>query len=424
MLRRFHLKPIAAALMAGLIAGSPVYADHTIQEEVNVLAGRQITPQDEAAISSTAAKVLRHIADARGALQGEKPDTEKAKAQLNQSAKLLDIIQAALPTTKIKDHIWVAKKHLEYENTQEVLPDLVPIYASLEELVDYVPTVTAKAHLDNARQALQEGNKPTAAEQLQAVDDALLYVEADLPLGSTRHLIDQAKAALEKDDTQSADQALAAAEDNVVFVSLSFQSPLTQAKAALFRAWKDAEAGDKTLAKTDINAAVRYLERAAQSPDRVTRAAAGDLVLQVRDLHGLIETDGKGFATQVESAWHRVKAMSERSAEYISTGWQRFRTEKAGKKDLIEAKLQLAFARIDRFIGKDDAAARVELAEAKGYLDTAAKLVSLEQKPEVQQLTAQVADLEKALDAGDTSHSDATLFSHAESRLATLIRLL
>lgn len=130
MLSRFHLKPVAAALMTGPIASGPVYAAPAIQEEVSVLAGRQITPQDEAAISSTAAKMLPHISDARGALQGGKADTEKAKARLTQAEKLLDIIRAVLPTTKIKDRIWVARRCLEYEETEEVLSDPVPIYAS------------------------------------------------------------------------------------------------------------------------------------------------------------------------------------------------------------------------------------------------------------------------------------------------------
>jgi YfdX protein len=426
MLNRFPLKPIAAALMAGLIAGGPAYAERAIQEDVNVTPGRHITPQDEATISSTAVKVLRHIAAARGALQSEKPDTEKAKVQLNQSEKLLDIIQAALPTTKIKDRIWVAKKHLEYEDSEEVLPDLIPIDTSLEELVDFLPTTKAKAHLDNAKQALKKGDKSKAAEQLQEMDDALFYVEADLPLSSTRHLVDQARSALAKGkvDAKAADRALAEAEDNVVFVSMSFDSPLTQAKAALYRAWQNVDLGEKGMAKTDLNAAVKYLERAAKNTDKVTRDVANSLISDVRDLHNLIETDGKGVSAKVESAWRRANAMTERSAEYISTGWQRFRAEGAGKKDLIESKLQLAFARIDRFNAKDDAAAKVELAEAKGYLDAAVKQVSVKNKPEVQKLMTQMADLEKALSANDADHSHETAFSDAEFRLAALIRQL
>jgi hypothetical protein len=424
MFRRFNLKPVAVALMAGLIASGPAYADRTIREELSVSPGRQITPQAEATISSTAVKVLRHIADARGALQGENPDTEKAASQLSQAEKLLDIIQASLPTTKIKDRIWVAKKHLEYEDTKEVLPDLIPIYASLDELVDYVPEAQVKAHLDKAKQALKEDDKSKATEQLQALNDALLYVEADLPLRGTRHLVDQAKAALAKGDVKAASQGLSDAEDDVVFISMSFQSPLTQAKAALYRARQDSELGEKDFVKDNLNAAVKYLELAANSPDKITRDSASDLVSEVRDLHHRLETDHEGFSARVESAWQRVKAMSERTAEYVSTGWQRFRSEEAGKKDLIEAKLQLAFARIDRFSAKDDAAAKIELAEARAYLDAATKEIGKEKQADVQALAAKVANLEKALKPDAVSHNAEMAFNDAESHLEALIRQL
>jgi membrane protein DedA with SNARE-associated domain len=68
-------------------------------------------------------------------LKSDSPDVEKAKSELEQAEKLLGIIQAALRTAKVKDRIWVAKKHLDHVDTQEVLPNLVPISAGLDELV-------------------------------------------------------------------------------------------------------------------------------------------------------------------------------------------------------------------------------------------------------------------------------------------------
>ena len=424
MAKLITLKPLAAALLVGMVASGPLYAQRAIQEQVTVQPGRQITPQDEMTISASAVKVLRHISNARGALNAKSPDVAKAKDELDQSEKLLDIIDAALPTTEVKDRIWVAKKDLEYKDTRDVLPDLVPIYSSLDELVDYVPTAKAKAHLDAAKQAMQQGDKAKASEQLRKANDALLYVEADLPLKSTRYLVDQAKAALDKNDAKAADKWLTSAEDNVVFVSMSFQSPLTQAKAALYRAWQDYQLGEKDYAKADLKTAVDYLERAAQSTDKVTRKAAADLVSQVRDIHEEILTGNEGLDGRIESAWQRVKAISERSAEYISTGWQRLRAEGAGKKDLIEAKLQLSYARIDRLNAKDAAAAKVDLADAEGYIDAAAKKVNADLKPQVDKISAQISSLDQAMNSGDATKAGLQAFNDAESRLLTLIRQL
>ncbi|MGD2081522.1 MAG: YfdX family protein [Chromatiales bacterium] len=420
MYKRFALKPVAAAvLLAAVAASGSVLADGSIQEDLTVTPGRQISPQDEAAISSAAVKVLRHVAGARGELQGDEPDAEKAKVELGQAEKLLDIIQAGLPTTRIKDHIWVAKKDLEYEDSREVLPDLVPIYASLDELVDYMPK--ARAHLDQAREAVKAGDKSKAGEQLKALDDALVYAEADLPLSSTRNLVAEAEEDLANDDAKAADAALATAQDDVVFVTVSFQSPLTNAKAALWRAWQDYRLGEKEYAKADLDEAVGYLERVAQSDDEVMRQAAENLVAEVRDLHGSIEAGDERFGAAIEGAWHRVRALSERAAESISTGWQRLRAEGAGKEDLIEAKLQLAYARIDHLYSADDAAAKVDLAEARGYLDSALREARPEVKDEVEQVSALVAGLDSALQGGKQAGSDEGAFDKAEAQLGALI---
>lgn len=420
MHNRFPLKPIAIALIATAVIGRPVLAD-TVKEEFTVQPGRTITAQDEARISSVAVKVLRHIADARGKLEGDEPKADEAKSELEQAERLLDIIEAALPTTKVKDRVWVAQKHLEYENTREVLPDLVPIYAGLDELVTYMPTAKAKGHLDEAKQALEAGDKPKAQEQLAATDDALLYVEADLPLSSTRHLVTQAENYLEQGDTQAADQALVAAEDNVLFVSVTFQSPVINAKAALWRAWQDYKLDEKDFAKANLDEAVTYLQRAAKSEDEVTRKAAEDLVGVVRELNHLIDTGDEGFGAKAESAWHRLGALSERSAEHISTGWQRLRAEGAGKKDLIEAKLQLAYARIDHVYANNDAAAKVELAAAKGYLDAAAGQTEAEIKTQIETIAGMVQKLEKGID-GDKGGDVA--FHEPESLIGDLIQQL
>lgn len=421
-IRRFPLKPIAIALLAITVVTGSVLADEGIKEDVTVVPGRQITPQDEAVISSAAVKVLRHIAAARGDLHGEKPNIEQALSELDQADKLLDIIQASLPTTKVKDHIWVAKKHLEYENSREVLPDLVPIYSSLDELADRVPTGTAKAHLDQAKKALQQGRKGKATEQLNQADDALLFVEADLPLSATRKLVTQAKQDLAKGDGKAANETLQTAEDNVVFISVSYQSPLIQARSALWRASQDYRMQDQAKAKSDLDQAVDYLRQAARSGDRITRQAAEKLVSEVRDLHQRIESGQQGLSERLASAWDRTRALSERSVEYISTGWQRLRADDAGKRDLIEAKLQLSYARIDHFSSQDDAAAKVELAEAKGYLDTAAKQVKAEVRPKVEAVTKMVDRIDKALQREDRTHSNKLAFEQAETRLVNLIK--
>jgi hypothetical protein len=194
------LKPLALAgaligLGAAMLSVAVSAAD--IHEKVTVASGKVVNPREEAVISSAGVKVLRHIAQARSAIHGK--DAQSARTELGQVEKLLDIIQAALPTTQVKDRIWVAKKHLEYENTEEVLPDLIPIYSSLDELIDIMPVDMPKKHLEQAKEHLKSGDKESAMEALEATDAALQYTEVDLPLSTTRQLVAQAKADLDKE---------------------------------------------------------------------------------------------------------------------------------------------------------------------------------------------------------------------------------
>ncbi len=422
---RFSRTPIAAALLlAGFSSCALPVSAASIQEDVTVSPARPISAADEAVISSAAVKVLRHIAEARGHLRGDKPDQEAAKAELSKAETLLDIIQASLPAAEVKDRIWVAQKHLEYKDTREVLPDLVPIFTSLDELADYMPVDQAKGHLAKAKEAMGKDQKDQAKEELKQVDEALVYVEADLPLSSTRTLVDQAKADLAKSDTKGADQALSSAEDNVVFMSVSFDSPLTQAKSALWRARQSYDSGDKGSAKTNLQQAVSALERAASSQDQLVREQAGKLVEEVRDLDRLLSSEDAGFSPGLDRSWQRVQALSERTAEYVSTGWERLRAKSPGKEDLIEAKLFVAYARIDSLVAKDEAAAKVDLAEAEGYLKAAADKLSPEAKPDLDAIAARVNGLDKTLTDGSVKPPDATAFEGVETGLSALIRHL
>jgi hypothetical protein len=422
---RFFPKPLTVALLLASVGtwGLPV-ASATVQEEVSVTPGRPITASDEAVISSAAIKVLRHIAEARGHLQEEKPDKDAAKAELEKAEKLFDIIQAALPTSEVKDRIWVAQKHLEYEDSREVLPDLVPIFASLDDLGDYMLTNKAKEHLDKAKEALGNDQKSEAHEQLKQVDEALVYVEADLPLSSTRTLVDQAKAGLAKDDVKAANQALIDAEENVVFISVTFDSPLTQAKSALWRARMSYDSGDKVGAKNNLQQAVTALERAGKSTDQLVREQAGQLTDEVRDLDRLLTTGDAGFKAGVDRTWQRMQALSERTAEYIGTGWERMRAKSPGKEDLIEAKLYVSYGRVDSVVAKDNAAAKVDLAEAKGYLDAAASKISADDKPKLEAIAARIENLDQKLAEDSATSPDARSFETVETGLSALIRHL
>jgi hypothetical protein len=416
---------VVAALVASIgtaLVSAPVYAA-TIQEKVITTPGKTITPQEEAVISSAGVKVLRHIAQARSDIQNK--DADAAKAELGQADKLLDIIREALPTTSIKDRIWVAKKHLEYEDTQEVLPDLVPIYSALNEMMDIMPVKAARAQLDKAKEHLKAGDKANARKALEATDAALQYTEVDLPLSTTRHLVAQARADLGKKRLDEADKALQAAEDGVVFISEGIEQPLFAAKATLYQGLVALEAGNSDLAKADLQNAIDLLTDAKQSPDAATRDAAGELLGETQQLLTDLQNGDGSVNAHFHRLFERAQAYSDRAVEYLATGWERYRAEgKPFKSDLIEARLHLANAQIDLFTGHEPDRARKELDAANRFLDRAVEAAG--KQADGGSYKKQISDLQKTVKtlSGDPSGSELAEYTTLQRQLDNMIDVL
>ncbi|MGD8629837.1 MAG: YfdX family protein [Gammaproteobacteria bacterium] len=426
-----RIKPLAFAIvLAGLgpmLLSAPVSAAAdqksaaTIQEKVTVKPGKTINPQEEAVISSAGAKVLRHIAQARADIQNK--DIEGAKTALGQAEKLLNIIQSSVPTTTINDQIWVAKKHLEYEDTREVLPDLIPIYTSLDELVNTMPVDTAKKHLDQAKEQIKAGDSGKARKALEATAAALQYTEIDLPLGTTRQLVSRAKTALDKENPEEAANALKSAEDSVLILSAAIEQPLFTAKALLWQTVLDLEAANMDLANADLKGAIGYLEIASHSDKKSTRDAAGQILAQARDLQKDLDS-GVDIGTRVRRLWEHAQALAERDVEYLATGWSRYRAESPLKSDLIEARLHLANARIDLFTGHESGKARNELEYARQLLDQAGEEANKQQTENSNK--EQIADFQKSLSelATDPASARESNYASLQQQLGSMIQSL
>lgn len=417
----YTLKPVTAAVLAATLSAGVILntANAAVEEKVSVSPVKTITAQDEEVISSAATKVLRHIAQARADLKNK--DADAAKAQLDKADTLLKIIKVAMPVNKVKDRIWVAKKHLEYEDSQEVIPDLVPIYSSLDELVDYMPVDQAKQHLDKAKEHLKKNDKQKAIEDLDATDAALVYTEIDLPLSITQQRVASAKADIAKGNLDQAGKTLKSAEESVSFMSVDVNEPLAVAKSSLWSAIRNysAKAYDQT--KADLENAVQYLQTAAQSADETTSREATKLVKEAKALEDKVASQSTETAKQLDHLWHHTAALSERSLEYMSLGWSSLRADSKIKSDLIDAKLHVANAQIDRFTDDNAKQAKSELENALSYLERADKNAPEAQKTQVKQLRRDVQKLAKAV---SNSKDDRPQYSNIEQQMTQLIDTL
>ena len=361
---------IASILAVSVVATQNVLADD-VHENIRVTPGHTISPAEERIMARSAAHVLRYIADARSAIAAN--DIAKARSDLQQALNLIDILKLQQPTAKVRDHIWVARKHLDYESTEEVAADLVPIEAELTEIEDFVPVEKARKHIRSAGAYLKKGDKAGAKKELEAADAALIYTEVDLPLSNTERQIIAAQKALDNRQPAKADKALKQAEDGVQILSVAITAPITKARDSIWQASKDFAARDYAAAQADLAEASAWLDKAAQSTDKTTREEAMKLKHSLEGLKRQMNMTAQGAGAGLSRLWQRSQALVERESEKASATWGKLHGESVAKKALIEAKLHLAYAKTAQFVQGKSAEVSNELDQAQSYLDKAAE---------------------------------------------------
>lgn len=361
------VQPLVLALVGALVLGQDALASSapsptaSLREEITTTPGRSISPTDEELVSSAANKVLFHISKARDAIR--KRDTARARSELGQVDKLIEIINSVTPTTVIKDHLWTADKKLSYENTEEVGPSMVPIYASLG----------VREVFDPAQKKATRGNaKQKSGVEEEAVDSMLYYEELDLPLRAVQHFLSLAEGELGRNRPDEADQALRAAQDSVDFVGVFLPEPLLAARVNLERAYAHYNAGKLAEAKIDVSTAIGQLEAAGKSADTASKADVDKLLSDARSLQTRLDQGATTLGSELHSLWRHTEAMADRAMASTAVGWAKLRQHDPLRTDLIEAKRYVAYADIDANVDKAPVMANAALVKAKEYLDRAA----------------------------------------------------
>ncbi len=283
------LSKVLPAVLIVLLAGSQAMAGEkgtatgeTVVEDITVTPARIVLPQEWQVLSRAAARILRHIADARGAIARQNP--EEALKDLGKIDKEVAIIKDGRPVAVIEDHISIAKKHLQYEKTTEVAADLIPIAADLSYLEDIVPVAQARKHLAAARKHMKKGNRAAADKELAAVAESVRYSEIDLPLAETVRQVERARKYLREKNLEAADKALQEAEDGVVVLAVGVEQPVVRARHHLEQARKHHAAQRDAAARSDLANALAWIDRAEQSGDSKVRAKAAELAKAIHKL--------------------------------------------------------------------------------------------------------------------------------------------
>lgn len=325
-----------------------------------------IMPQEEAVIARTAVVVQRHIAQARADIRSK--SLKNAGYEVAEAARLMRTMRDNLSSSMAKNLITIARKHLEYEPAKRVLRDLPPIYASLDEIEDYLPTDKARRHIDQAGKYLEKGDKEGADKELALADRRLVSIAVEIPVIKAEKYVIEAKKYLAEREPGKADAALAVAEQKTQAIYPGLENPLHQADRNLWQATKSYSAGKMVEAKTYIDQAKIYLEKASKTGNAKGKVEAAKLSGEMAALEMKIDKGAKESESVLKSVWERSKALAERTAEYLSAGYEREETTLSDENDLIEAKLHVSYAETYQVTtGEPDKAVK-EINEALSYL--------------------------------------------------------
>jgi L-lactate utilization protein LutC len=399
-----RLTPLALALIASFALTQTALAkvESRLHEDTVVMPGRSISPADEEVISSSASRVLHHIARARDELR--KKNGAQAKQELKQAETLLDIIQSGVPTTIVKSRVWTADNTRKYENTEEIPASSVPIYATLDARADFDSVKLRGDHpsekagmkpatKSEAKPEAKAETKPATAREAEARDAALYFEELDLPLNATRHFVAAAQTDLARNRLTQADQALRAALDNVDFVSVYLPDPLLAARINLQRAEAHYDAGQPDAARADVSRAITQLAKAEKQADPASQADVKQMLDDAKSLNTRL--DQPGLKAELGGLWRRAEAHADRALAYTSVGWAKLRQHTPLRGALIEAKRYVAYADIDANVGGDTHKAMGDLEQAKGWLDKAAAALT---KADNEQDAAALKDIRTRVD--------------------------
>jgi len=216
---------LGTVLLASVASANP-----SVGQGATGTSSRSLDPREASIVSSAGTRALVSIAEARGAIQEK--DAIRAREELRKAENLLNVIRSTLPTAIAKDFIWVARRHLEYEDTQQVVPDLVRIDQELILLGRFIPTAEARSHLQKARGFLESGDKQAALDEVNAVEAGLVYEAMDLPISETDAHVSRALSELAIGETEKADLALQEAEKSAQIIVATAREPLMKGSSA------------------------------------------------------------------------------------------------------------------------------------------------------------------------------------------------
>lgn len=219
-----YRKPLANMMIAILIGATAIGSAHANSNEKEDAVIMQYTGWGDPEMAQIAVNsgraLLAHLQTAKALLEEGKVD--QAQSALRVSREFADAIERSMPYMAVIDEFKDASNKVVSEDIETFTSDLLPIYATLDELELYAPKTAkhARGELNKAKHRAENGNQHEASELLQkaavGVSENVVY----LPVVYVDRQVNAALSAVDKPtpDLVSATTAVNRALDSVTTV--------------------------------------------------------------------------------------------------------------------------------------------------------------------------------------------------------------
>jgi len=237
-------------------------------------------------VSLLAAQILQHIDQARHALDAD--DTTRARKEVDKGREALTTVRAMLPRTKVHTRTTAPDGKVMYDDEREVQQERVPLFEGMIQARTFAPIQEAQRDASNI-----------AGVQLIESETISTEVTADLGFVEAQ-LVRAAKALDEKKPADAAKALLFAQVRGVDFRYNKQDTPLAEARDAIWLAKRALEENNTVQAQANLAIARRHLEVYRQVLPENERKDVDQMMTEVNELAGKLRQEATQPSTRTE----------------------------------------------------------------------------------------------------------------------------
>ena len=275
-----------AKSVADEVKGRPVVrtfgAEGGYRTEVASETEGTLSEDDRRQVAVLTAQVFQHIDEARQALDAD--DMQRARREVDKGWRALKAIRGMQPRTTVHTRTKAPDGQVAYEDERRVQEDRVPLFEGMLHAQTLAPIVEAK------REAAEDD--AVEVKGVRLVQSESIRTEAFADLGVVEGQLQRATKALENKKPADASAALAAAQvRGVEFRYSKEDSPLAEARDALWLARRSLEEDNPQQARFNLNVARQRLRIYREIAAKERQSDVDKMLKEADELEGQLRLE-------------------------------------------------------------------------------------------------------------------------------------